>query len=144
MIGYQEKVYRDVLTEAYNRRYYEEELKQKNFAAGVAMLDLDDFKLYNDTFGHEVGDVVLKTTADVIRKNIRRSNTLIRYGGDEFLLILPDMKETEFFKEVEEAEDGSGTASIRGYSGMRQSVSIGGVLTGKRETFEQCSQARIS
>ncbi len=125
LIGYKEKVYRDVLTEAYNRRYYEEELKQKNFAAGVAMLDLDDFKLYNDTYGHEVGDLVLKTTADVIRKNIRRSDTLIRYGGDEFLLILPDMKETEFLKKLKKIKTDLVQTSIPGYSRVQQSVSIG-------------------
>lgn len=131
LIGYKEKVYRDVLTEAYNRRYYEEELKQKNFAAGVAMLDLDDFKLYNDTYGHEVGDLVLKTTADVIRKNIRRSDMLIRYGGDEFLLILPDMKETEFLKKLKKIKTDLVQTSIPGYSRIQQSVSIGGVLTGE-------------
>ena len=125
LIGYKEKVYRDVLTEAYNRRYYEEELKQKNFAAGVAMLDLDDFKLYNDTYGHEVGDLVLKTTADVIRKNIRRSDMLIRYGGDEFLLILPDMKETEFLKKLKKIKTDLVQTSIPGYSRVQQSVSIG-------------------
>ena len=89
------------------------------------MLDLDDFKLYNDTYGHEVGDLVLKTTADVIRKNIRRSDTLIRYGGDEFLLILPDRKETDFLQKVKKIKTDLVQTSIPGYSRIQQSVSIG-------------------
>ena len=64
LIGYKEKLYRDVLTEVNNRRYYEEELKKKTLSAGVAMLDLDDFKLYNDTYGHERSGVFEKAAAD--------------------------------------------------------------------------------
>ena len=57
LTGYNERLYQDVLTKAYNRRYYEEELKSKMGPAGIAMIDLDDFKLYNDTYGHNAGDM---------------------------------------------------------------------------------------
>ena len=129
LIGYKEKLYRDVLTEVNNRRYYEEELKKKTLSAGVAMLDLDDFKLYNDTYGHEVGDRVLKLAADVIRKNIRSTDILIRYGGDEFLLILPGMKEAEFLKKLQQIKNNLTESSVPGYSRIQLSVSIGGVMT---------------
>ena len=55
------------------------------------MIDLDDFKLYNDIYGHDMGDQVLCIVADVIKNCIRKTDKLIRYGGDEFLLILSDM-----------------------------------------------------
>ena len=57
--GYNDKLYRDALTGVYNRRYFEEKIKTTRFSAGVAMIDLDDFKIYNDTYGHEAGDMVL-------------------------------------------------------------------------------------
>lgn len=59
LTGYNERLYQDVLTKAYNRRYYEEELKSQMGPAGIAMIDLDDFKLYNDTYGHNAGDMAL-------------------------------------------------------------------------------------
>ena len=86
---YSEKLYRDVLTGAYNRRYFEEKVKNMSLNAGVAVIDLDDFKLFNDTYGHDGGDLVLTTVVNVIRHYIRRTDILVRYGGDEFLLILP-------------------------------------------------------
>ncbi len=107
-MGYHEKVYRDVLTGAYNRRYYEEQIKTLTRDSGVVMLDLDDFKLYNDTIGHDAGDVVLVTIVNEIRKNIRSTDILIRYGGDEFLLLMPGINGGYFGSKVaadaEEAE----------------------------------------
>ena len=85
--GYHAKLYHDALTGGYNRRYFEDVAKSKTEPAGVAVLDLDDFKLYNDTYGHHAGDVALQTAVDVVRSCIRKSDTLIRYGGDEFLLV---------------------------------------------------------
>lgn len=69
-------------------------------AAGVAMIDLDDFKMYNDTYGHKAGDRVLDTTVQIIRSCIRKSDILVRYGGDEFLLILPDIEEKNFVERL--------------------------------------------
>ena len=66
IFGLDDRIYRDVLTGAYNRRYYEEELKTSVNIQGVAMIDLDDFKIYNDTFGHSAGDAVLKTVVKQI------------------------------------------------------------------------------
>lgn len=86
---YNDKLYRDALTGAYNRRYYEDEIKHVKGKAGVAILDVDDFKLYNDMRGHHAGDMALITVVEVIRQYIRKTDKLIRYGGDEFLLLLP-------------------------------------------------------
>ena len=61
-----------------------------NEPLSVLMLDLDDFKNLNDTFGHMRGDIALRSTADVLRKTLRKSDTICRYGGEEFLVVLPD------------------------------------------------------
>lgn len=94
--GYHEQLYKDALTGAYNRRYFEEKIRKSTVSAGVAMIDLDDFKLYNDSFGHDTGDVVLITFVNIIKNCTRKTDMLIRYGGDEFLLIMPGIKEQDF------------------------------------------------
>lgn len=95
--GYYEKTYTDVLTGVYNRRFYEEKLKNSVFtAAGVAMIDLDDFKVYNDVYGHIAGDAVSLFVRGGVEKDIRTSDKLVRYGGDEFLLIMPGLQSDHF------------------------------------------------
>ena len=84
--AFKEELYRDSLTGAYNRRYYEEVVRKTIGPAGVALLDVDNFKICNDTYGHYAGDMALKTAANAIQSCIRESDLLIRYGGDEFLL----------------------------------------------------------
>lgn len=135
-MGYHEKVYRDVLTGAYNRRYYEEQIKTLTRDSGVAMLDLDDFKLYNDTIGHDAGDVVLVTIVNEIRKNIRSTDILIRYGGDEFLLLMPGINADILAQKLQQLQKKLNIAIVPGYSGLRLSVSIGAVVS-RKETIEQ-------
>lgn len=88
---------RDAMTGLYNRRFLEEytttlvatsQRRQSPFS--VLMLDLDYFKQVNDTFGHEAGDKVLKTLAETLVKSVRTSDMVIRYGGEEFLIVLLD------------------------------------------------------
>ena len=83
---YNEKIYHDSLTGAYNRRFFQEKMISVSKNTGIAMIDLDNFKAYNDTYGHHAGDLVLQTTVMTIKSVIRRDDILIRYGGDEFLL----------------------------------------------------------
>jgi len=67
---------------------------------GIAMIDLDNFKAYNDTYGHHAGDLVLQTTVMTIKSVIRRDDILIRYGGDEFLLLMPGMQSQVFHQKL--------------------------------------------
>jgi diguanylate cyclase (GGDEF)-like protein len=88
---------RDPLTGLFNRRYMEETLEReifrvirKNAPLGIIMVDLDLFKNFNDTLGHVAGDVLLQTIGHFLRSHIRREDIACRYGGDEFVLILPE------------------------------------------------------
>jgi diguanylate cyclase (GGDEF)-like protein len=92
-----EQAIHDPLTGLYNRRYLEDSLarelyraQRRNTPLCVSMLDIDHFKSINDTFGHAAGDALLAGLGRILRENLRMSDIACRYGGDEFLLILPD------------------------------------------------------
>ena len=134
--GYQDKLYIDPVTGVYNRRYFEDEIRNMQNSAGVAMIDLDDFKLYNDIYGHDMGDRVLKTVADAINHCIRKTDKLVRYGGDEFLLILPNMVRGTLRGKLLQIQEAIQNAKIPECSRLRLTASIGGVLS-ENETIDE-------
>jgi diguanylate cyclase (GGDEF)-like protein len=78
----------DSLTRLYNRHYYMDNVVEKGVSGSLLMMDIDDFKFVNDTYGHNKGDLILKAIADILQSNIRESDAAIRWGGEEFLVIL--------------------------------------------------------
>ena len=138
---YHKAMYTDALTGASNRRYFEDKLKKSHVPAGVAMIDLDDFKVYNDTCGHDAGDMVLVTVVDVIRRCIRKSDVLVRYGGDEFLLVMPDIQEDDFAHKLRKIKRNIHAATVPGYSNIRLSASVGGVFFDGNSLDEAVSKA---
>ncbi len=103
-----EQAYLDELTSIYNRKAYNEKLKEslglyKRYGTtfSLLMFDIDDFKIVNDTYGHDKGDLVLKEITKTISKNIRKSDLFFRVGGEEFVIIFPksSMNNSMFFAE---------------------------------------------
>ena len=85
------------MTKAYNRLYFSSRLKEEierakryNHPLSLILLDIDFFKKINDTYGHDVGDLVLKTVSQIVLENIRKSDLFARIGGEEFAILLPD------------------------------------------------------
>jgi len=92
-----EQSIRDPLTELYNRRYMEEALFQQLsrvtrqvLPLGLIMIDIDHFKNFNDTHGHAAGDALLRELGQFLKNHVRNEDIACRYGGEEFLLIMPD------------------------------------------------------
>lgn len=139
--GYQDKLYIDPITGVYNRRYFEDEIRNMQNSAGVAMIDLDDFKLYNDIYGHDMGDQVLCIVADVIKDCIRKTDKLIRYGGDEFLLILSDMVRGTLRGKLLQIQEAIENATIPNCPRLKLTASIGGVISEDGKIDEAIAKA---
>lgn len=118
--------YRDALTPAYSRLYLNHFASRYENADGVAMLDVDRFKQINDVFGHAVGDEALRSVAGAVLSCVRSTDTLIRYGGDEFLLIFSSIESGAFARRLTQIQDVVRRTPLPGHPEVRLSISIGG------------------
>ncbi|MFZ3371926.1 MAG: diguanylate cyclase [Desulfitobacteriaceae bacterium] len=125
----------DGLTGLYNHRYFQEKLKEEfnwskryNLKFSLLLLDIDHFKVYNDTFGHPQGDELLKTFSQILRDNVRNFDVICRYGGEEFTVILRDCPEYEAYIIAERIRIACENTRFLGcdfLEGRRVTVSIG-------------------
>ncbi len=135
------ELYLDVLSGLYNRRFYEDEIKREHLFAGVAVIDLDDFKLVNDSLGHHAGDLALRAAAQTMLGCIRETDVLIRYGGDEFVLVIPNIDSATFSRRLRAISVAISQTSVPGNEQAYLSSSIGGVLSNGRTVDEAVKQA---
>ena len=125
----QKRVYLDPLTGLYNRNFFNDFLSANNYQKyAIAMMDLDKFKVINDTYGHDVGDEVLKAVSNTLKSSIREHDTLVRYGGEEFLLYLSirDIDHSEIKEIVNRIRQNVESIIIKtGLISIRPTISIG-------------------
>lgn len=118
--------YRDSLTKAYSRVYLEDFMANLQLFDGVAIADIDRFKSINDLYGHPVGDVALKAVSEAITSCLRKTDVLIRYGGDEFLLLFKSVKAEEFHLLLNKIKETVRAVKIDGAPDVELNISIGG------------------
>jgi diguanylate cyclase (GGDEF)-like protein len=136
---------RDYLTGLYNRRYffetmqeYVEDVKESGHRFAVAMLDIDHFKKINDTYGHDIGDKVIVTLADILRSSTNPSDVVARFGGEEFCVVLKNINRYSAFDILERIRE-----TVEGYAVevekekfINFTISIGGVLHSNEEDLD--------
>ncbi len=128
----------DELTGLKNRRRFREDLEMHSLLAArhhvplsLAMLDVDHFKHYNDTFGHPAGDEILRTVAEALRANVRHHDVVARYGGEEFVVLLPGTDAAPALQLAERLR-----SAIEQRTGMRKVVTASfGVATAGEEVL---------
>ena len=120
-------VYTDVLTSVRNRRYYEEKLRSARMNAGVAMIDVDDFRAFNDTCGRHAGDLALGAVATAIRSGIRSTDELVRYGCDKFVVVMPNIPSDDFTRRLHQVSDTVHSTIIPGHEYVSLTACVGGV-----------------
>ena len=120
---------RDPLTGLFNRRYMEESLEREMRRAsrgrhpvGIIMLDLDHFKKFNDSYGHDAGDALLRIVGNTLQRSIRAEDIACRYGGEEFTLILPEASLIDAAQRAESIRE-----SIRNLNIQHRRQQLGGV-----------------
>lgn len=128
---------RDVMTGLYNRRYMEERMEQEfqrckrhKHLMSVAMIDLDFFKKVNDTYGHDVGDNVLKILAGVLKGQLRKSDIISRFGGEEFVVILPETPLEDAKKVLNKVREHLSKIEISSPQGETFTVTFSGGVAG--------------
>jgi len=144
--GLKERSYRDHVTGIYNRAYFEEFLVGqflKNSAldkpTSVIFCDVDSFKKFNDAYGHKTGDTVLGAIGESIRNEIRQSDQAVRYGGDEFVIVLPDTGAAIAAKMAERIKERVSRKRCISEAGETLTVSITvGLATHCRKTPYNC------
>ena len=122
-----EDFYLDPVTGAYGRRYLEDQQPELEKAEALAVIDIDHFKKINDEYGHLAGDAVLRHVANVILSRVNIADTLVRYGGDEFVLLLSHIPPEKFRSILERIRGAVYTTEIPQYENIHPTVSIGGV-----------------
>jgi diguanylate cyclase (GGDEF)-like protein len=122
---------RDPLTNLFNRRYLEEALERELLRAtrnqtqvGVIMLDIDHFKQFNDTFGHAVGDLLLRELGNFLRRAIRGGDVACRYGGEEFLLLMPDTTLENLQQRAEQLREDAKKLRVANQGELWESITI--------------------
>lgn len=126
----------DALTGLYNRKYLENYIDNtlytgvwKNVPCGVMMVDIDFFKLINDNYGHDIGDIAIKTIANTLRDTTREQDVVIRFGGEEFIVIITDCTEEQMMQSAEEIRIAFSQQKIQaGAETFSKTVSIGTAL----------------
>jgi diguanylate cyclase (GGDEF)-like protein len=120
---------RDPLTGLFNRRYMEESLEREMRRAsrgrhpvGIIMLDLDHFKKFNDSYGHDAGDALMRIVGNTLQRSIRAEDIACRYGGEEFTLILPEASLVDAAQRAESIRE-----SIRNLNIQHRRQQLGGV-----------------
>lgn len=138
---YKNKAYHDSLTQAYNREFFHQEIvpklsKLENINLGVILLDIDHFKSINDTYGHDVGDLVLKHLVNTISFRLRKEDYLIRWGGEEFLIISHIENKKALLHIAEKIRTIVENEKFEKVSNV--TISLGASLLLDNESFESC------
>ena len=119
-------LYIDSLTSVYNRRYYDEHFQGSDDIQAMAVIDVDNFKHINDNHGHDIGDIVLQSIAQTVLSCVRKTDAVIRYGGDEFVIIFFNIPQDIFGKKLERIRHSVDSLIIDDRPELHMSVSIGG------------------
>lgn len=146
--AYKELSITDGLTGIYNRRYLQEVLPREvnranrySHPLSLAMIDIDDFKIYNDTNGHLAGDEVLKTIAGLFNESIRKTDFVFRYGGEEFVMFLPETAKdaaTVVARRIRRLAEGTEFKYAHVFPIRRLTISIGlAVYPGDAQTADE-------
>ncbi len=135
-----EQATRDPLTGLFNRRYLEDSLSRELHRARriksplcIAMLDLDHFKSFNDTFGHQAGDLLLRELGQLLREKLRQSDIACRYGGEEFVIVMPESSLADTFQRMEEIRVLVKKLEIRYGEQLLGTITLSAGIAGTRE-----------
>lgn len=119
-------LYIDSLTGVYNRRYYDEHFRRAEDTEAIAVLDVDGFKKINVHYGRDAGDIVLQRVAQAVLSCVQETDSVIRYGGDEFIIIFYSIPADAYEEKLENIKECVNRIVIDEYPDMQVSASIGG------------------